>query len=47
MKAELDRIRHDVKCGGKLGEKSAERLFNLLDQMIQRIEKLERKAGIE
>ena len=47
MKAALDRIREDVHHGGKLGEKSVMRLFALLDQMIQRIEKLERKTGIE
>jgi hypothetical protein len=47
MKNELDRIRNDVKHGGKLGPASAARLFDLLEQMIQRVEKLERKAGIE
>lgn len=47
MNEQLKRIREDVRHGGKIGPKSIERLFALLEEMIQRIEKLERKAGIE
>jgi hypothetical protein len=47
MKSELERIRQDVRHGQKLGPASADRLFNLLEEMIQRIEKLERKTGLQ
>lgn len=43
MSVQLKRIRDDVHHGqGKIGPASASRLFNLLEEMIQRIEKLER-----
>lgn len=44
MKAQLERIRQDVQCGqGRIGPASASRLFDLLDEMIQRLETLERQ----
>jgi hypothetical protein len=44
MIAELKRIRKDVENGQKLGFVSTCRLLTLLEDMAERIEKLERKT---
>lgn len=44
MKSQLDRIRVDVRCGGKMGKASSLRLLDLLEEMIQRIEHVERRT---
>lgn len=47
MKEQLNRIKEDVRHGGKLGIKSSQRLLDLIEEMIQRIEKIERKVEIK
>jgi hypothetical protein len=42
MKALLDRIKADVGHAGHLGPKSTQRLFTLLDMMVQEIERFDR-----
>jgi hypothetical protein len=42
MQSLLERIREDFESGGKLGMRSTTRVLVLLQEMIERIEKLER-----
>jgi len=41
---ELKRIRTDISCGQKIGPNTAMRLLDVLDQMAQEIDNLQRRV---
>lgn len=41
----IERIRSDVQCGGKMGQASALRMLNVMDEMASEIASLRRRVA--